>query len=252
MNPNQSKEQIGRDGRTEPKDWIPRRLRHVDSIRQLSDTHRWARTLKGRAGLLFGLLIAGVILTEVPADAASLWKKESSRSIIADRRGRDIGDIVTILIQESSSSTKDASTKTSKKSATDMSISSFLFAPQASGLLTQGGKLPALKYGSSKSFDGGGAIKNSDSISARIAVRVIDKLPNGNLIVEGRRLTTFADEMQEMILRGVVRSVDITSANTVFSYNVADASIHFVSKGALTAEQKKGWFTKFVDKVSPF
>lgn len=194
------------------------------------------------------LLVCGTSATE----AASLWKADSAKSIISDRRGRDVGDIITILIQESSSTTKDASTKTAKKSATDMSISSFLFSPQASGLLTQGGKLPALKYDTSKSFDGGGAVKNSEQITARIAVRVIDRLPNGNLIVEGRRMTTFADEMQEVILRGVVRSADISAANTVFSYNVADASIHFISKGAMTAEQKKGWFTKIVDKVSPF
>lgn len=252
MNPIQSKEHTGKDCQTEPKAWVPRKLRHVESIRQLSDTHHWARTLKGRTGLLWALAITILLSGSASTKAASLWKAESARSIIADRRGQDIGDIITILIQESSSKSKDASTKTAKKSATDMSISSFLFAPQASGLLTKGGNLPALKYGSSKTFDGGGAIKNSDSISARIAVRVIDKLPNGNLIVEGRRLTTFSDELQEMILRGVVRGADITSANTVFSYNIADASIHFVSKGALTAEQKKGWFTKFVDKVSPF
>jgi len=197
--------------------------------------------------------LLALLLLAAPAGAASLWKADTSRSLIADNRGRDVGDIITILVQESASKTKDASTSTAKKTAADMSISSFLFAPQASGLLTKGGKLPALKYGTSKTFDGGGSIKNSEAITARIAVRVIDKLPNGNLLIEGRRVTTLdAGESGEMILRGVVRTADVSSANTVFSYNVADASIHFVSKGALNAEQKKGWFTKFLDKVTPF
>lgn len=55
-----------------------------------------------------------------------------------------------------------------------------------------------------------------------------------------------------MILRGVVRSEDITAANTVFSYNVADAAISIVSKGTISKSQKKGWFTRVLDTVSPF
>lgn len=198
------------------------------------------------------LLTAGLILIPLAGRSASLWKHGHSVTAIADHKARAVGDIVTIIIQENNSKRKDANTATEKKTSTDMSISSFLFAPQSSGLLTKGGKFPALKYGSAKSFDGGGSIRNSEQISARIAVRVIDRLPNGNLIVEGRRVTSFADESGEIILRGVVRAADVTAANTVFSYNVADATIHFVSKGTLKDEQRKGWFTKLIDKVSPF
>jgi flagellar L-ring protein precursor FlgH len=101
-------------------------------------------------------------------------------------------------------------------------------------------------------FDGGGTIANTEIIAAQIAVKVIDVLPNGNLVVEGRRQTAFSGEKQEAVLRGTVRADDVSSTNTVFSYNIADASIQYISHGALSDSQNKGWFTKVWDKVSPF
>ena len=101
-------------------------------------------------------------------------------------------------------------------------------------------------------FEGGGAINNSERIIARLAVRVIDVLPNRNLMIEGSRETAFSGEQQTIVLRGVIRPEDITSGNSVYSYNISDAAIKFVSKGTLSDSQKKGRFTKVWDKVSPF
>jgi flagellar L-ring protein precursor FlgH len=163
-----------------------------------------------------------------------------------------VGDILNIVVQENNSASKDNKTKTSRQSAVDASISSFLYSPGASSLLTKKGQLPAIKFDAKNSFDGGGSINNSEKIIARISVQVVDVLPNKNLVVEGKRQSSFSGESQDVILRGVVRPEDITSANTVFSYNIADASIKFISKGTVTDSQRKGWFTKIWDKLSPF
>lgn len=196
-------------------------------------------------------LAASVVLC-APASADSLWHDASSRSIISDVRARSVGDILTILVQENNSASKDNSTSTSKKSGIDTSISSFLFGAAQDKFLTKGGQYPALKVDGNSSFDGGGKISNSETITARISVRVVDVLPNGNLVIEGYRRTSFAGESQDSILRGVVRSDDVQSNNTVFSYNIADATIRYVSKGAVSDTQDKGWFHKAWDKVSPF
>ena len=187
---------------------------------------------------------------EIPAQ--SLWKTDQPHSMFADRRGRSVGDIITIIVQENNTATKQNNTKTTRKNSADTSISSFLYGPAASGLLTQGGKYPALKLSGAKDFDGGGSINNSESINTRVAVRVIEVLPNHNLVVEGRRETSFSGETQEAILRGTVRAEDVTTANTVLSYNIADATIKFVSKGGVTDSQNRGWFTRVWDKISPF
>jgi flagellar L-ring protein precursor FlgH len=72
------------------------------------------------------------------------------------------------------------------------------------------------------------------------------------MLIEGTRETAFSGEKQNIVLHGVVRPEDVTANNTVFSYNVADAKIQIVTKGAITDAQRKGWFTKIWDKVSPF
>ena len=185
-------------------------------------------------------------------NAQSLWNETQARSMTGDKRAAAVGDILSIVVQENNSASKDNNTKTSKKTALDASIDTFLYSPQASKLLTKGGQLPAMKLGSTHDFDGGGKINNSERIVARIAVQVVDTLPNRNLVVEGRRFTAFSGETQEIILRGVVRPADITSGNTIFSYNVSDATIRFISKGSISDSQKKGWFTKTWDKLTPF
>jgi flagellar L-ring protein FlgH len=186
------------------------------------------------------------------ASAQSLWKEDASRPIISDKRAASIGDILTILVQENNTSSKDNNTTTSKKTGIDAAISSFLFSPGASKLLTKKGSLPAMKMDSKQEFEGGGKISNSEKITARIAVRVVDVLPNGNLVIEGSRQTAFSGETQDAILRGVVRQEDVAANNTIFSYNIADATIKYLSKGTVTDNQRKGWFTKVWEKLTPF
>ncbi len=200
--------------------------------------------------VVVALTLAILPVSRLGAD--SLWKDDTSRPLTSDRRARAVGDILTIIVEESSSSSKDNTTSTAKKSGLDASIASFLYAPSASGLLTKGGKLPAVKMDSSSTFDGGGKVANTEKITGRIAVTVVDVLPNGNLIVEGTRRTKFANESLDAVLRGTVRGEDVTAANTVFSFNVADANIRYISKGTVSDSQKKGWFGRAWDKVTPF
>ena len=184
--------------------------------------------------------------------ADSLWQEARSQSMCADKRASKVGDIVTILVQENSSATKDNTTKTSKDSSIDAAISSFLFSPAASKMMTQKGAMPALSLSGKSEFAGGGQINNSQQIAASVAVRIVDVLPNNNLVIEGTRESSFSGETQTILLRGTIRQDDISALNTVFSFNVADATIRFVSKGAITDSQRKGWFHRLWDKFSPF
>lgn len=198
------------------------------------------------------LLLVMLSMTGPAGQAQSLWKEDQSRSMFADLVANKVGDIINIVIQEQNSNRQQANTSTSKDSSINASIESFLYAPGASGLLTKGGQLPQLSMSGDTSFKGGGQISNSKSMTARIAVTIVEVLPGGQLIIEGRKMTEFSEEKQEIILRGVIRQQDITGGNTVFSYNVANASIQIISNGALSQPQRKGWLTKTWDKISPF
>ena len=182
----------------------------------------------------------------------SLWQDSTSRPMFADKRASRVGDLITILVQESTTATKDNKTSTSKKASLDAAIATFLYSPAASGWLAKSGQMPAIKYASQNNFDGGGTINDSEHIVAQVTVRVVDILPNRNMMIEGTRETAFSGEKQNIVLRGIVRPEDVTANNTVFSFNVADAKIQIITKGAVTDSQRKGWFTKIWDKLSPF
>ncbi len=201
------------------------------------------------AALALMLLAMGIV--ELEAD--SLWKQDMSpSSMFADKKAHRVGDIVTVVIQENNGTSRNNNTTTARSSSVDASVSSFLYPATATGLLSKKGQLPAMSFSGKNAFNGGGSIANSEIIAAQIAVKVIDVLPNGNLVVEGRRQTEFSGEKLDAVLRGTVRSDDVTTTNSVFSFNIADASIQYTSHGALTDSQKKGWFTTVWDKVSPF
>lgn len=193
-----------------------------------------------------------LVLLQAGGHADSLWHDDISRPMFADKRGINVGDIITIMVQEASSANKNNATTTERQSSLSAAITSFLYSPASSGLLTKGGTLPALAYNSDHKHAGTGVINDSESIVAEIAVRIIDVLPNGNLVVEGKRETSFSGERQTIILRGVVRSDDVASNNTVLSYNVADATIQIIGKGTVSDSQNKGWFNRLWDKINPF
>jgi len=221
----------------------------VDSRSKRRESGRLFSTRASRLASVVLFTIGG-FATVLPAQ--SLWKDGTSVAMTSDRRARAVGDLLTIVVQENNTASKDNSTKTSKSSSIDASLDTVLFSPAASGFMTKGGKLPALKMAAKQDFGGGGQINNSEKITARIAVRVVDVLPNGNLVIEGRRTTSFSGETQEAVLRGVVRGEDIAPNNSVFSYNVADATIKYISNGSVTDSQRKGWFLRVWDKVTPF
>src|SRR5262245_8519465 len=92
-------------------------------------------------------VVCGAVLAVPQSHLADLlWHYDASRTIFADKKAVGLGDILTIIVQENTSTSKDNNTKTSKGSAVDASIETFLYSPAASGLLTHNGKLPALKF----------------------------------------------------------------------------------------------------------
>ncbi len=212
---------------------------------------------KSISSLRAAVAAAGMLALAGNGAADSLWKPASSRNQAGDKKARDVGDILNVLVQESNALSKSAKTETAKESTQDMGISSFLYGTAAatttgSQMLKHKGSYPALKFGSTGDFKGGGKVENSDSVVARFGVRVVDVLPNNNLIIEGTRTTAYSGETQTIILRGTIRSDDIGAANAIYSYQIADMTLRYINSGELTNTQRKGWFTRFWDSANPF
>jgi flagellar L-ring protein precursor FlgH len=198
------------------------------------------------------LLLSVLCVLPALSRADSLWTSPTSneRSMFADRKAARVGDIVTIVVSETAATQSSQSKKTNKDGSLDAGVSSFLF--PGSRLGTHNGALPSTSLSAGSSFSGGGQVANSQSLSARAAVLVADVLPNGNLAIEGVRVVTFSGETQYIVIHGIIRPDDITSANTIVSTNIADVRIEFISEGSLTDAQKKSWLLKLADKLRPF
>lgn len=196
------------------------------------------------------VLAALFLLLPLAARSQSLWC--DGRSIYADERSLRVGDILTIAVSESSTENKNNDTTTERKSSLSAAISAFLYPAGATPLLTKNGDLPAMAFNSDHTHNGSGSISDSETIVAQVAVRIIDVLPNGDLVIEGKRETAFSNEHQTIVLRGIVRPEDVQGNNTVFSYNVADATIQIIGKGTVSDSQNKGWFNRIWDKINPF
>ncbi|MDP7010418.1 MAG: flagellar basal body L-ring protein FlgH [Verrucomicrobiota bacterium] len=208
-----------------------------------------------RSAFKFCLLAAGLALVNT-ASADSLWKPGISGNQVTDKTARAVGDLLTVVVFEKNVINKSAKSETKKESADDAKIENFLYGTndgsKDSQWLKHKGAYPAMKFSLSNQFKGEGSVANSDDISATFTVRVIDVLPNGNLIIEGMRRTAYVGEIQDIVLRGTVRKIDITGQNKVNSNQVADLSLRYINTGEITDGQRKGWFKKFWDSVSPF
>ena len=188
-----------------------------------------------------------------PADysSGSIWQA-ASRSVTEDFKAYRRGDIITIVISEISSASKQASTNTERSSSVNAGIPNFLGLEKL-GIIKNNVDLTQLINASGDSkFAGSGSTSRQENLTATISAKVIDVLPNGNLMIEGRRSVKVNNEDQIIVLTGTVRSRDVSSDNSVSSSLIADARINYSGKGIISDRQKPGWLMNALDAVWPF
>ena len=102
------------------------------------------------------------------------------------------------------------------------------------------------KLTAKRDFKGEGAANQSNSLSGNISVTVVEVLPNGNLNVRGEKRVTLNQGDEYIRLSGIVRPVDIDSANTITSDKVADVTIMYIGEGAMADASKMGWLSRII------
>ncbi len=184
--------------------------------------------------------------------SGSIWQSTSG-GMTEDVKARRRGDIITIVISETSSASKQANTGTSRDSSSSAGITNLLGLENKGIMANNFADLSKiLNATSSSAFKGSGSTSRKEDLNATITARVIDVLPNGNLIIEGRRNIKVNEEDQIIVLEGTVRSRDIAQDNTINSIYVADARISYSGRGILSDRQSPGWLMNFFDKIWPF
>jgi flagellar L-ring protein precursor FlgH len=198
---------------------------------------------------------AGFEATPKPAadySSGSIWQSASS-GLTDDLKARRRGDTLTIVISEVASASKASKTDTSRESSLGAGITNFMGLEGTKAVSKYLGSLSDMISANNKSkFAGNGSTSRDESLKATITARVVDVLPNGNLLIEGRRNIKVNNEDQEIILEGTVRSRDVAPDNTVNSIYVADARITYSGRGIISDQQSPGWLMTIIDKVWPF
>ena len=95
-------------------------------------------------------------------------------------------------------------------------------------------------------------MSNEDKLQGTISACVVEVLPNGNLLIEGKRRVVVQGESAQFILTGIVRPLDISRDNFVRSTAIADAAIQYLSDGSIAKNTQKGLIPSLWDWINPF
>jgi flagellar L-ring protein precursor FlgH len=182
----------------------------------------------------------------------SLWSNDSS-SVFSDHKAKNVGDIVTIIISEESSASKEATTSTGRSTNMSASIPNLLGFENSSLIADSNLDLSNLVSSDfSNKFDGEGTTTRKGTLTASLTTQVVGRYPNGNLKIRGGKEVMVNNEVQIIYLTGIIRPVDITAANTIPSTKILNARISYTGQGSIADKQQPGWLMRTLDNVWPF
>lgn len=187
-----------------------------------------------------------------PAFADSIWDRRDQRSgyLFMDNRARRVGDLLTIVVNESTGATNTEQRKLQKDTAAS---GKFDFAGKTSGV---GSKSAAASVSadqsSDRSFNGSAQFQSNRQLLDDMSVIVVDILPNGNLVIEGSRERRVSNETRLLRVSGIVRPNDIEITNTVNSQFIANFKIVYEGGGVESRFTNQGWLGRTTNKLWPF
>ncbi len=175
----------------------------------------------------------------------TIYNADTDMRLWEDRKANRVGDILTVVLAEQTNATKNSQTTTGK--ATEASLGN----PTVFGtpLTHKGVPLFEGALSGSSSFDGKGSSSQSNSLAGDITVTVVDRLPNGNLVISGEKWVTLNQGQEFIRLSGIIRPDDIEPDNSLLSTRIANAQITYSSKGVLAAANKMGLISRFFNSV---
>lgn len=159
-------------------------------------------------------------------------------------RARAVGDPVTILLVESTTASKDVSSKSKKGGGASVTL------PTTGPLSFLDSD--ALKLSSSSTFSGQGSAGQTSSLASTLSVTIAEVRPNGTALVKGEKHMLLSQGDEWVRFSGIIRLADVDPENTVPSTRVADAKIEYSGRGALQQASRQGWLGRFFNMISPF
>lgn len=215
-----------------------------------------------KAGIIMrrGLVTVAVLGVAALASADSLFSEavEKNGTLISDKHASfKEGDILTVLVRETIDASTEADTNTKKDSSVDaqapISANPFLTAESDGGLnIIPEEVLPNWNIEVENEHKSTGKTTRANKLVTTISCVVTKVYDNGNIDIEGQKRVTVNREDSNLLVKGMVRSRDVSPGNTVLSTQVANVTIELKGKGPLWNNSRRGIITKILDWFSPF
>ncbi|GIK86627.1 MAG: flagellar basal body L-ring protein FlgH [Burkholderiales bacterium] len=165
--------------------------------------------------------------------------------LFEDPRARNVGDTLTVQINEKLNAQKSAQSAADRKGGMSFVVPEIQLGTRS----YPGGKIQA---DSKNAFEGSGDSAANNLFTGTIAVTVIDVLPNGNLLVAGEKQIGINQGSEFVRLSGVVNPRFILAGNIVSSTTIADARLEYRGTGYIDEAQTMGWLSRVFMSVMPF
>ncbi|ELY20332.1 flagellar basal body L-ring protein FlgH [Halomonas sp. ATBC28] len=181
-----------------------------------------------------------------PIPNGSIYQaRQGYQPLFEDRRPRAMGDILTIVLDEEVSASKNSQSNAGRSGSASLELTQL---PDVLDTLAEYG----FDISGENDFTGSGGSQANNSFTGTITVSVLEVMNNGNLRVRGEKQIAINQGTEFIRFSGVVNPRTITAQNTVPSTQVADARIEYVGDGYINEAQHMGWLQRFFLNVSPF
>ena len=190
---------------------------------------------------------------EVSYNPNSLWRN-GSRSFFKDQRARKVGDIITVLIEITDKAEIDNESTRDRSGSNSVSVDALAgYTTLLKKLLPNDADFSKLVDLNSTSQDkGAGTVDREEKLTTKMAAVIMQELPNGNLVLEGRQEVRVNHEIREIIVAGIIRPEDISSENTIDISKIAEARVSYGGRGHITNVQAPRYGSQVLDIVLPF
>lgn len=193
------------------------------------------------------------LIDSPPAGVNSLWRP-GSRSFFKDLRANSIGDILTVNIKIEDSGSLANATQTSRNNSEAANADFVLLGleKKITRLFSDADTANLFEFGSTGGINNSGGANRKETVLVNLAAQVMQKMPNGNLVIAGRQELRVNGELRELTIQGIIRPEDITSANTISSEKIAEARIIYGGRGIISEVQQPRYGQQIFDILAPF